>query len=332
MGKFSKSPFFIVGSPRSGTTLLQTLLDGNSALSIPPESHIFDRFGELFEAYGDLNQPACLKIFVGDLLGDERIKRWELNITPEDFCRSLESKSLPGIISHLFELYAQRHGKSRWGDKTPEHTFCLEQIHLFFPQALFIHLIRDGRDVAESLGRMFFGPVTIDRKALLWKKHLNAFEIFEKRYPNLCLTVHYEELVHDPSLILRRILNFMGESSSEVSLQIPDTSLKQVYLKTDDSTHRSLGEAVTDKKVGIYKQKLKPREIEIFEAIAGDELAKNGYPLESSGKESLHPGEKFLFFLIHQTRFLKKLSHFDYVRDRLQYHLRKFTLKIRGGR
>lgn len=327
--KFLKSPFFIVGSPRSGTTLLQMLLDARPPLSIPPESHLFDHFSDLVDFYGDLNREQNLKKFVRDLLGDERIKRWGLKVTAAEFCGSLKERSFRGIISHLFGLYAAGQHKSRWGDKTPEHTLYLEQIRRIFPEARFIHLVRDGRDVAESLGRVFFGPPTIDQKAVLWKRYVNAFEDFYACHPDLCLTVHYEALALNPALVLRQVLEFLGEEAGEISAALPDTPLKQVYLNTDDGAHHSLKNPVTDQKVGIFRKGLSRRQIEIFESIAGTELKKYGYPLDSSGPLRARFHEKIIFWTVHQFRFLKKLNHPGYLKDRLQYHVRKRIMRMR---
>lgn len=149
-----KPPFFIVGHPRSGTTLLQILLDAHPNIVIPPESHIFVRFSEIFNHYGDLSQAYNRQLLVQDILNDEQIKLWNLDISASDFCRQLKDFSVKGIISCLFELYAQRDGKHQWGDKTPQHALYLQEIKATFPNAKFIHLIRDGRDVSESLKRL----------------------------------------------------------------------------------------------------------------------------------------------------------------------------------
>ncbi len=319
-----------MGAPRSGTTLLQTLLDAHSACSIPPESHLFDHFGEIISCYGNLDQEDVLLRLARDLLKDERILRWQLNLKPEDLCRKVKERSFKGMISVLFETYACNHGKERWGDKTPEHTLHLDQILSIFPQARFVHLVRDGRDVAESLGRAFFGPPTLDRRAMLWKTYVNAFETFRQKNSSLCLTVRYEELVKNPQEVLGRVLTFIGEEPVQISQEIPETALKKIYRGTDDGSHQSLDDRVTEKKIGLFREAMTRRDLEIFESIAGDELKRFGYGLETSGLEKMNSFEKLASFLVFQTRFFKKINHPDYIKDRLQYHLRKNILKWRG--
>lgn len=319
------SPFFIVGSPRSGTTLLQTLLDAHPSLAIPPESHVFDHFYELTGSYGDLRTPEALERFAADLLQDERIKRWGLAMGPQEFCRGIQAPvSFRKILERLFTLYAEKEGKSRWGDKTPEHTLFLSAVLQTFPEARFIHLVRDGRDVAESLSRMFFGPITIDKKAELWRCYTQAFYEFKKSLPaDRYLEIHYEALVRNPEGEVRKIIQFLGEVPLAAGAAVPETRLKQVYLSTDDGTHQSLSQPISDKKIGSFKQQLSARQIEIFEAIAGDMLKAYGYELVSSGQKGLSLSERMIFGMLHQFRFFTKLGHWGYVKDRIQYWLRK---------
>src|SRR5687767_15952457 len=100
-------PFFIVGCPRSGTTLLQTLIDGHPRLSVPPESHIYDRFGLVFSRYGDLSISRNRMGFLRALLSDAFILGWGLHVTADDVERRLKRADRVGIIDTLFSIYAE---------------------------------------------------------------------------------------------------------------------------------------------------------------------------------------------------------------------------------
>src|SRR5690606_4593065 len=80
----SKPPFFVVGSGRSGTTLLQALIDAHPNLSIPPESHLYDRIAPVFDTYGDLSIQSNRLRFIADLLADAYIRQWRLDATPDE--------------------------------------------------------------------------------------------------------------------------------------------------------------------------------------------------------------------------------------------------------
>lgn len=311
-----KPPFFIVGCTRSGTTLLQVLIDAHSKISIPPESHIFIRFSESFEKYGKLTQQKNLKRLVKDLLNDFRIKQWRVPVTAHEFCNGITEFTTKGVVSRLFELYAKKEGKQRWGDKTPQHILYLKEIKKMFPNAKLIHLIRDGRDVAESLRRVFIGPKSIYRISKRWCQAVSFFYEFKKTInPADYLEVRYEDVVADPRKQLERIFQFLGEEVEGSCLAVQDTDRRHHYIKSA-AWHSSLKDNVTDKKIGIFKKTFNKHEIEIFESIAGNMLETYGYSLETSGDTKIKPYEHLLFFFQDYIyRYLRKINHLKVVRQ-----------------
>src|SRR5579885_528706 len=147
-------PFFIVGCPRSGTTLLATLLDRHSRICVPPETHFFyfERDWELFskgDPVSDLDAYRKINPRINDLRFDnEKISR-------------LLGGGSPGpkaFFEALMADYTERAGKKRWGEKTPDHLLKLDSILGHFPEAKIILITRDGRDVVDSLRRMPWMP------------------------------------------------------------------------------------------------------------------------------------------------------------------------------
>lgn len=312
-------PFFIVGCVRSGTTLFQTLIDAHSEIAIPTESHLFTRFAGLFDRYGDLRHRANLELLVRDLLHDERIKRWELKVSVDDFCRELPAPTVRDVIAHLFSRYAQQQGKPRWGDKTPQHALCLPQIHALFPEAQFIHLVRDGRDVAESLSRVIIGKKSILASARRWRQAVLACEAFKRTVPpGQFLEVQYEALVARPEQEMARVFAFLGVRQEGVapSRRLPETRLKETYVNTLGSHHRSLLNPITEAKVGVFKARFSQRELEIFESIAGDTLAQYGYPRVTQGTDAVRWHEHLRFFILdYGVRYLRKAVNPSLYRD-----------------
>ncbi|NEQ76185.1 MAG: sulfotransferase [Okeania sp. SIO2C9] len=330
-----ETPFFIVGSPRSGTTLLQILIDAHPNIIIPPESHIFGRFSDIFDYYGDLKKDSNLYLFVKDILQDLSIKEWGLEISVIDFCSQLKITSVKGVISLLFELSAKKVGKNRWGDKTPQNTFYLKEIHKLFPEAKFIHLIRDGRDVTESLKRVFIGPKSIYGIAHRWRKYILTFDEFKKTInSDQFLEIHYEDLVLDLENQVKKIFDFLEEDAETVnSSNIPETERRMFYYKSDP-LFDSLNKPISNQKIGIFRKKLTKREIEIFESIAGDGLKIYGYQLETSGKTEIGIHEKIIFFYEDNIfRYLRKLF-VPLLRKQINYEvqlkIRKISMLIRN--
>src|SRR5881394_462023 len=143
---------FVVGVARSGTTLLRLMLDAHPDLAIPHETHFL---------------PAVLAL-AGDADRDELFRRvtefetWpDLGLDAHDYRRAIEGVEpfdLATGVRVFYRLYAARFGKVRWGDKTPPYLGHLAAIERLLPEARFVHLIRDGRDVAVSLEPLWFAP------------------------------------------------------------------------------------------------------------------------------------------------------------------------------
>lgn len=310
--RITPPPFFIVGSARSGTSLLQVLLDAHPEIAIPPESHLFVRFSGIFSCYGDLRDRSNLRLFVKDLLRDARIREWGLRVSVEEFCAPLTSYAIRDVISHLFMLYARKEGKRRWGDKTPLHARYLGDILAVFPEAKIIHLVRDGRDVAESLKRVFKGKESVWANAHRWTRDVMACHIFKQRVPvEAFLEVKYEELVRSPAQELNRIFRFLGANGAGAGTasELPDTTLKRHYVGSV-SVHRSLQEPISTAKIGCFRQRFSHHEIEVFESIAGEALKVYGYPLMSSGTTRVTGRDRLQFFiqdyyLRYQHRFVR---------------------------
>src|SRR5512145_1853257 len=158
----------IVGVPRSGTTLLRMMIDAHPAVAIPPETGFLPALADLDPASG--SSDAAWQIITGfhtwpDFQLDPAVLRTTLDrlspASPADAARA------------FYRLYAQRHGKARWGDKTPTYGTQLDRIASLLPEAHFIHLIRDGRDVMVSARNLWFRPGdTIEAHAMDWAGRL----------------------------------------------------------------------------------------------------------------------------------------------------------------
>ncbi|MFO7534889.1 MAG: sulfotransferase [Kiritimatiellia bacterium] len=304
-------PFFILGCPRSGTTLLQVLVDSHPDIAIPPESFLFDRFGPLLVSYGNLAEPAALRRLASDLLADERIRDWKLAAGPDDLLSQIKESSAAGLFAALFLLYAEKQGKTRWGDKTPQHALRISELLAVFPAARIIHLVRDGRDVAESTARIAIGPCSILAIARRWKLYLNTVREAAGRLPPAqFLEVRFEDMVRDPAGLRRRILAFIGEDDSRcppIGDEVPKTETRE--RSSAYAHHASLNKAISAGKIGVYKSAFTARQVELFESVAGPELAAHGYALENrSPRPPTRAEELSAFGYDHSVRYLRKFT------------------------
>src|SRR4051794_17280172 len=137
-GMSELAPFFIVGVPRSGTTLLRQMLRGHPRLAVPPESHFVP---------AALNAPsgaAALEL----ILRDEHFADWQVDAADVRRRATTSDMTPASVVRAAFETYAQAQGRPRWGDKTPAYVLHMPLLAEAFPGARFVHIIRDGRDVA----------------------------------------------------------------------------------------------------------------------------------------------------------------------------------------
>jgi Sulfotransferase family len=271
-------PFtIIVGRGRSGTTLLRAMFDSHPSLAIPPESHFLvtlDRSARAFRG----RDRFSVERFSAVLIAHWGFRGWGLD---EEAVRSTLAVAQPTTYAEamraIFERYATDRGKTRYGDKTPMNVLHMRKLASLFPEARFIHLIRDGRDVALSYRDADFGTTSIGESAVFWRRFVARGRRDGRRLgPTRYREVRYEDLVRDPEPVLRSLCSFV---------ELPfDGAMLRYYERANDvmegvdhrSQHRSVYLPPTP---GLrdWRRDMAPDEVELFESIAGRLLAELGY-------------------------------------------------------
>ena len=196
---------FVVGVGRSGTTMLRLMLDAHSELTIPPETHFLPDLIETFESV-----PVTPEMVFERLTED---RRWEdFHLDAEALRARLEAVEpfdIEPVLRTFYELYAEKEGKPRWGDKTPNYVDKMGEIEAVLPEARFIHLIRDGRDVAMSrIKRSLKNPPPMARVARNWKRRIRRAQRQGSKL-NHYLELRYEDLILETEATLRTICEFI---------------------------------------------------------------------------------------------------------------------------
>jgi hypothetical protein len=282
----------IVGSPRSGTTLLRLMLDSHPELAIPPETG-FLPLGARLSGSGDALRDAFFRAVTGY---PRRSPNWPDHQVPaEEFRAALEAVD-PFCVADGFRtfytLYAGRFGKRRWGDKTPRYVHHLESIGKVLPEAHFVHLMRDGRDVAVSLRQCSFSPgADIGVQARYWRDNVLAARSQGRRCAHY-LELRFEDLVRDPEAALRRVCGSVGlefhgnvlrhhERASERLREHGDRrGAGGELLVTREERRKTQTHATRPpdpSRVGLWREALSEAERARFEDVAGDLLQQLGY-------------------------------------------------------
>ena len=142
-----KPPVFIVGAPRSGTTLLRNMLNRHPQFAIVLETQFYNYVYLRRRAFGDLGQLSARRRFVAEYLATERMHRSGLKIEGLEDRLLRDATSYRALFASLMEHYASAEGKPRWGEKSPQHSLFVEVLCNWFPGAAVIHLVRDPREV-----------------------------------------------------------------------------------------------------------------------------------------------------------------------------------------
>jgi hypothetical protein len=274
-----ESPFFIVGCPRSGTTLLRWLLCAHPRLTVPGESHFIPHF---WRAYGDpANAEAATKL-AARVLGLERIARWDTGLKPRDFA---DVRSYRDFLHRLFAPILERENRVRWGDKTPHYVQEIPTLAGLFPDARFIHIYRDGRDVALSWLAARMEPGNVYKAASLWNGWVRQGRADGARLsPGQYMEVRYETLIENPEQIMPEVCRFLGEEFDAAVLRPKAGNMKAGRVRQPIFGARS---AAFVSKTEIvpgnhdkWREQMQPRDRVLFESVAGGLLDDLGYETE----------------------------------------------------
>ena len=281
--KLNERPVFMIGSERSGTTLLMAMVGAHPRISVPEVAWYYPRFRPYLYTYGDLDNDTHFLTLVEEMVFGLKTPFWGMPANPATIVReiadSVRERSYAGIYAALFGRYAAFEGKPRWGEKTPHNLFFVKEILEDFPDAQIIFMTRDGRDASSEYINSAFGPTNIYSAAEIWKLCQTVVKPFrESLGPDQWMDVKYEELVRNPEGVLERVCDFLGETYSREMLQFHTTTIAQRRGTTRD--HAPLGKPVSTEYIGRYKYELSLRDQRIFAAVAGQELAESGYEVE----------------------------------------------------
>jgi hypothetical protein len=265
-------PVIVLGVGRSGTTLLRVMLDRNSELAIPYESFFVT---PLAHRHGRRPQ---LDDFLEDLGRFYQLYEW--GISPDDVRPRLREGMTTGeAIAAVFEVYAEHEGKQRWGDKTPLYMQHLPLLERLFPDAIWIHLVRDGRDAALSFlelpagfsGKTWALPRTAAQFAARWRTEILSARRLGSHVGGRYLELRYEDLVAEPERELRRICEHA--SLHWEATMLDHTGVSKV---AEIPEHRNIALPPTP---GLrdWRSQMKREDALAFEQVAGDILRSSGY-------------------------------------------------------
>jgi hypothetical protein len=307
-------PFFIIGPVRSGTTLVEQLLNRHSKLFVPPETFFFtflDRLGILGKTNPTDND---LRRFVGEYRKDRAFSF--LDIPENEAFQVLmhDAHSYEDIFLNLMEYLRRQSEKVRWGEKTPNNLRYVAHIRKWFPRARFILVVRDGR--ASVLSQV---------KHPRWRRNLLACarhwaidasvmsELIARLDSNVLHVVRFEHLLQNPARVVQQMCDFLGESFEENMIARPkeeQSSLRPYYQQSWMS--KSTGK-IDPNRAKQWLQEYSPTRLRLVEEVIGPHLESLDYPLVSPRA----PAWKILYAWNASADVIRRLSNRFTKRSRL---------------
>jgi len=281
---------FVIGKERSGTTLLQVILNGHPNIAAPPESRFIMLF---YSRYGNKKNwtEKELTNFCNDLFKEKAFKRdWNINKESllESFITAKNIATYPLLCKIVFYHFAPEKDIKLFFDKNPIYCNFLPKLKMLFPEAKYIHLIRDYRANVVSHRRVFITKQSVDI-TYRWLQMNKQVEEAKSLSPERFFTLKYENLVREPAKSVQGFCSFFNVPVYE---EIASEHTKYVYSsysvnnnKHFRSVHQKVFTPITSDFVDEWKKILPPDDIFQAEIIAGKYAEKMyEYPTLSSTK------------------------------------------------
>lgn len=280
-----QSPLFVLGNPRSGTSLLRIILNAHPNIVIPPECGFLQWWYTKYKEWSiwDCN-PTKVEEYVKDVLSSKKIEGYSiLENDLTNYILSNEPKNYASLSALVYHFYGRKKDVKLWGDKNNYYINHIPLIKEIYPNAKFVHLIRDGRDVACSYKELsknietgaIYRPILSNKVVEIaneWKS--NNTLIANEIRNNSHYIVKYEDIVLNFDKTIKKILDF---------LKLPWNDSVENYYKLNDEPSSTLKwkaktlEPLDKESVGRFLKELTNEEIKAFESVAHSKLNYYGY-------------------------------------------------------
>lgn len=274
-----KRPVFVVGCPRSGTTLLYSMLVAAGGFAVYRKETFFY---DVIRRFPELRTPQAQQRFMTQFLQGYLGKVPDIDVEPLVRSALGQCRNPDDFLPVLMTGIARAQGVDRWIEATPAHVLDLDRIKAAVPDALFVHVIRDGRDCALSTDRQqWVSTLPWDKgrslgvAALFWEWMVRAGRTWGRAHPSEYLEVRFEDLIGEPRATLQRVGGFIDHDLDyDRILQHPVHALEQPNTSFHEDRARG-----SFNPVGRWKSKCSEADLRLCESLVGPFLQELGYPL-----------------------------------------------------
>ncbi|MGE5382543.1 MAG: sulfotransferase family protein [Omnitrophica WOR_2 bacterium] len=313
--------FFIIGRPRTGTTLLRSLFDAHPNVQIPWECQFILN---LYPQYGDLNYWTKEKIsqFYNDLIQQWQFSAWNINHEKlKADLYELEGKNdyvtvCETVYLNFISFYNKEEIKVI-GDKNHGYTIYTDRLKKLWPEAKFIYILRDYRDNYHSVTKVDFELPVVSLVVYKWKYFYKKALEASKKYPDSFYFIRYEDLATDPHLHFSKICAFLNIPYLPEVFEFYRMKEKASTIYPDDileKHHKSLFNPINTSRLGLWKKAMNKRQVKIADYVAGEYADRAGYQREFTKYNLLTaieaaPGVLYARFLYFMTVIIDKFPY-----------------------
>jgi hypothetical protein len=270
---------FLVGCPRSGTTLLQRLLDAHPVIAVAPETHFIRRFWQQRDRYGDLESDGRFTRLVDDVLSMPEAAEMHIDAAALRAAAQVIPRTYAALFGLLLARFAAGRGAAVVAEKTPNHLLYMPTLEEFFPGARFIHIIRDPRAVVNSWRRVPWSTGAVAGDAHVWRRYIRTSWDHRPTGGSIHV-VRYEALVRSPEAVLRDVCSFLQVAFDPVMLRFHECEPSTLNLAREP-WKSGASSALYERSIEEWRHQLTAREIAEVERIACVEMTWLGYRMSS---------------------------------------------------
>ena len=273
----NRGPIYLAGIERSGTSLMYALLASHPNIAMTRRTNLWTYFNN---QYGDLNKAENLQRCLSIMSQYKRLRA--IQIDTERVRREFYQgeKTYARLFTLIEGHFAERLGKSRWGDKSLNTERYMDDIFDAFPSAKIIHMMRDPRDrYASAKTRWTDMKGRVGAGTAMWLESVKLARRGQRKYPNQYMVVRYEDLVAQPEPMLRKICEFLGEEYVPEMLTMIGAPTHLNKGSNSSYGKREVGKITTDS-IARYRQVLSPHEIKYMQDFCKDGMRQFGYALD----------------------------------------------------
>jgi hypothetical protein len=278
-------PIFLVGCPRSGTTLLSVMLHAHPRIAMPPETRFLEPIYRERLTFGDLTIAENRRRLAERMTG-KGTKFNDLRLERKAVIEKIVAAppTIGSAAGTLWREFARSRGKARWGEKRPSYWRDIGMVRRLFPDAQIVHLVRDGRACVASLKKVTWWESGVYGAMASWTMADAELRRVSARLPaDSYYRLRYEDVLADPKTQLTELCAFLGEEFDPAMLDYPDAARDIVPARK--SWHDRTRGGLDTGRIEAWRRTLEPAEIGLFERVAQRALSRNGYELSGVGTE-----------------------------------------------